>query len=157
MRAGTREYLLLSLCGVLLVLHQAARWDWYIEDAGICFAYARNLATGEGLVPFPGGERIEAYSDPTWVALLALAYALGLDGFAVAKPLGMLFGLGSLWVCWKLARRALLSADSEHQRRHPAGIALVAPLALALNAQFAIWSASGLENALFCFLLAVAI
>lgn len=147
-----RAHIGLLSCIALMVLHQAMRWSWYIEDSGICFAYARNLATGEGLVPFPGGERIEAYSDPSWVALLAMFYALGLDGFAVAKPLGMIFGAGTLYNVWWLVRQVLDRPGQPDRSQQ----ALIAPLALAANAQFAIWSASGLENALFCFLLSAA-
>ncbi|MEO0606382.1 MAG: hypothetical protein AAF211_33450, partial [Myxococcota bacterium] len=93
----------LILCAAGLVLHQATHWDWFIDDAAICFAYARNLATGEGWVPWPGGERVEAISDPSWVLLLAVFQVGGLDGFAVAKPLGMSFGIASLVQTWRLA------------------------------------------------------
>ena len=34
-------------------------WEWYIEDAAISFTYAKNLAEGNGLVVFPGGERVD--------------------------------------------------------------------------------------------------
>jgi hypothetical protein len=132
-------------CIAGMVVHQAFRWSWYIEDSAICFAYARNLVEGHGLVPSPGGERVEAYSDPLWVAILAVFQAVGLDGFTVSKPLAMLFGVGTLFSTWRLAARAL--------PEHLGPGALLAPVALALNAQFAIWSASGLENALFCLLL----
>ena len=47
---------------VLAVSHQLQYHDWFIEDAAISFAYARNLAEGEGLVNFPGGERVEGYA-----------------------------------------------------------------------------------------------
>ncbi|MEN0061006.1 MAG: hypothetical protein AAGA48_02590 [Myxococcota bacterium] len=137
----------LLLCAVVVVLHQAARAGWFIDDAAICFAYARNLVAGEGVVPWPGGERIEGFSDPTWVLLLAVFQAVGLDGFSVAKPLGMAFGIAALVPSWRLAKAALPD--------HAGDGALVAPIVLALNPQFAIWCASGLENGLFCFLLAV--
>lgn len=132
-----------------MVALQAVRWGWFIDDAAICFAYARNIAAGEGVVPWPGGERIEAVSDPLWVLILAGFQRVGLDGFEIAKPLGMVFGVGTLWLVWRTARLAL----PDH--RGPG--ALTAPIALATNAQFAIWSASGLENGLFCLLLAAAI
>ncbi|MEM6930095.1 MAG: hypothetical protein AAF602_24360, partial [Myxococcota bacterium] len=136
----------LLLCAVGLVLHQASHGDWFIDDAAICFAYARNLATGEGGVPWPGGERVEAISDPTWVLLLTGFMAAGLDGFTVAKPLGMVFGIASLVQAWRIATLALPG--------HRGDGALVAPAVLAANAQFAIWCASGLENSLFALLLA---
>ena len=148
-RSQNGQFVVLACCAVVVVLHQATHWPWFIEDAAICFAYARNIATGEGAVPFPGGERIEAYSDPLWVALLALFHFLGVDGWTASKPLGMAFGVAALWPVWRLARIALPD--------HRGAGALLAPILLSLNAQFAIWSASGLENGLFGFLLAMAL
>ncbi len=64
---------------------------WYIEDAAISFAYARNLALGEGLVPFIGGEGIGGYSNPTWGAVIAMLYPPGIDRFISSKALGGIF------------------------------------------------------------------
>lgn len=141
--------LVLAGCAIGVVAHQAIRWNWFIDDSAIVFAYARNLAQGLGAVPWPGAERIEAVSDPTWTGLLALGALLGLDGFALAKPIAMIFGVATTVVVWRTAKRGLPD--------HAGPGALIAPLALALNAQFAIWSASGLENALFCLLVAGAV
>lgn len=139
----------LAVCAVVMVLHQWAHRDFLIDDAAICFTFARNIAAGEGVVPWPGGERIEAFSDPTWVAILTLFQLVGLTGFQVAKPLAALFGLGTTWLVYRSARLALPEDRASH--------ALFAPAALALSAQFALWSASGLENGLFCLLLALGI
>jgi hypothetical protein len=138
----------LLCCVALVVGQQVVRWSWFIEDAAICFAFARNLINGEGLVPSPGGERVEAFSDPLWVALLAPFQAVGLDGFTSAKPVSLVLSVITLWITWRLARAVLPETLA-------AG-ALTAPLALALNPQFGIWCASGLENALFCTLLVAA-
>ncbi len=135
-----------AACAVAAVAHQATHWHWFIEDAAISFAYARNLIDGFGLVPFPGGERVEAVSNPTWVALLALFQAVGLDGFTIAKPLAAGLTAWTVYAVWRIASLAL----PDH--RGPG--ALVACVALAASAQHAIWSASGLENALFAALLA---
>lgn len=139
----------LALCAVAVVLLQRLRWDWYIDDAAICFSYARNIANGEGIVPWPGGERIEGFSDPTWIALLVGFEWIGLDGFLVAKPLAMLFSVACIPVVYRTARLAMPDHDG------PAP--LFAAVALAFNAQFAIWSASALENSLWCLLLSIAI
>lgn len=120
-------------------------WPWYIEDAAISFAYARNWAEGDGLVAFRGGERIEGYSNPLWVALMALWYHVGVDGFDSSKWMGMFFGGTTVVFTWLAAREALDDRDS------PA--TLVAPVFLAIFPPFAFWNASGLENSLFCFML----
>src|SRR5262245_32153596 len=130
------ERLVLVGCAVLLVAHQLLHRAFLIDDAAICFSFARNIANGEGVVPWPGGERIEGYSDPTWVAILALFQWIGLDGFTAAKPLAVVFGLLTLPIVWRTARLAL--PDTEEAR----ATALFAPVLLALSAQYAIWSAS---------------
>lgn len=147
-----RNGAVLAVCAAILAIYQWYRAGWFIDDAAISFAYARNLAHGHGLVPFPGGERVEAYSDPLWVLILAAFELVGLDGMAVGKPLGFAFALAAAWTSWRIAEQAL----PEHTARGGPG-ALLAPLALALSAQFGIWSTSGLENALFGWILALAI
>ncbi|MCA9495154.1 MAG: hypothetical protein KC621_34740, partial [Myxococcales bacterium] len=144
-----RDWILLGVCALLLAYFQLVRWDWFIDDAAICFAYARNLANGEGFVPVPGGERVEGVSDPTWMALLTLFQLVGLDGFVVAKPLALAFSLALLPTILSAARQALPDPES------PA--AWVAPFVIGGSAQIGIWAASGLENALWCTLLGGAI
>src|SRR5690606_1062934 len=78
-------------------------WEWYVEDAAISFAFARNWAAGDGLVAFPGGERIEGYSNPTWVALMAAWYLVGVDGFLSSKLMAMAFGAATVVLTWRIA------------------------------------------------------
>jgi hypothetical protein len=128
--------------------HQLGFYDWFIEDAAISFAYARNLADGEGLVAFAGGERVEGYSNPTWVLLIAVFELFGVDGFVSSKWLaGILAGL-TVPLTYLIAREAW-------PNRRARDAALVAPIALAGHSQFAQWGASGLENSLFSFLMAL--
>ena len=126
---------------------RGALWEWYIEDAAISFAYARNWANGDGLVAFVGGERIEGYSNPTWVALMALGYRFGVDGFVSSKWMALGFSAATLILTWRIAVEALRKPG-----HHPS--VLAAPLFLAVFPQFAIWNASGLENSIFSFFLA---
>lgn len=147
-RALSRERVhALVICGAVAIhlAHQWAYRKWYLEDAAIVFAYARNLVEGHGLVPWPGAERVEGYSDPLWLALIALGHAVGVEGWTSGKVLAAFFGAGSLVLAWRVARAALDREDDT--------AALFAPLVLAANAPHAIWSASALENALFNFLL----
>lgn len=132
---------------VAVFVHLAHQWwyrAWTIDDAAISFAYARNLVDGWGLVAVPGGERIEGYSNPLWVAMLAFWEVFGIDGFHSAKWMTAALGAACIPMVWRLARRALPADDGPG--------ALIAPLALGISAHHAIWSASALENALFNFL-----
>ncbi|MFT4627227.1 MAG: hypothetical protein ACI8PZ_005908, partial [Myxococcota bacterium] len=128
--------------------HQAAFSGWYIEDAAISFAYASHLVEGEGLVPFPGGERVEGYSNFTWVMLLALFHALGADGFMSAEPIQYVLAGLTIPVVFLAVREAVPESPVP---------AIAAAGALAACSQFAHWGGSGLENALFSSLMALAL
>ena len=119
---------------------------FFIEDAAITFAYARNLAEGDGLVPYVGGERVEGYSNPLWTFLIAFWHLLFIPPWTSAKVMGWGFGVLTQVLVWRLSRQAL--PDSPHKW------AVIPPFLLATSTQFAVWTASGLENALFCVLLA---
>lgn len=121
-------------------------WEWYIEDAAITFAYARNLMAGDGLVAFPGGERIEGFTNATWTYLIALGHLFGVDGFTSAKWMALAFGGATVVLTWKLVAEIV---DDAH-----APAAWFAPVILACFPNFAFWNASGLENPVFNFFLA---
>ena len=65
----------LVLGPVVLVLAGAWAYRWIQEDAFIDFRIVGNLLAGHGPV-FNIGERVEAYSDPLWLFLLAAAHRL---------------------------------------------------------------------------------
>ena len=69
-------------------LHAAVYGRWIVDDAAISFAYARSIAKGLGPVMQPGDPPVEGYSNPAWVALLALGRWLGLfdHGAGLAFP-----------------------------------------------------------------------
>jgi len=124
-------------------------WLWYIDDAAISFSFARNFADGHGLVAQVGGERVEGYSNPLWVALLSLWECFGINGFISSKLMGAAFGLATIPLVWAIARSSRPDRDE--------GVPLLAAFALATNVQFGIWATSGLENSLFGLLLAAGI
>ncbi|MEC7949670.1 MAG: hypothetical protein VX265_19030, partial [Myxococcota bacterium] len=119
---------------------------FFIEDAAITFSYARNVVQGDGFVTYPGGERVEGFSNALWTFLLAGLRGLGVPTWTGAKLMGGVFGVATLPIAFDLARRLRIGRNDD--------AALIAPLLLALSPQFVIWNASGLENSLFCLLLA---
>lgn len=139
---------MLSVLTAISVLLQLTLLNWFVEDAAISFAYARHLAEGHGLVTYPGGERVEGYSNPLWTFLIAGGYLLGIDGFISAKVLGTLAGAACVPLTWAIARFARPAVGDP--------VPLIAAALLAGSAQHAVWSASGLENSLFNVLLAAA-
>ena len=78
-----RRRVLLLVAMVLALAVQIMVWLWYIDDAAISFSFARNLADGHGLVAQAGGERVEGYSNPLWVALMALWAWIGVKAHRV--------------------------------------------------------------------------
>lgn len=141
---SVRSVVTVGVCALALT-GTWAWWGWWIEDAAISFAFARNLAEGHGLVAFPGTERVEGYSNPLWVAVLALCHGVGLDLFEAARWSGGAFAV--------LAAAGTARAARCLDPVHPWVGALAAALLVSF-APFAIWTASGLENALFCALMA---
>lgn len=135
-----------ALCMALYCFHAVWFSTWLIEDAAISYAYAVNVASGEGFVPTPGAEPVEGFSNPTWTLLLAASSFVGLDPWMMGKLYGVGFGLLAIPLVWAWARRMAPEDDGNW--------ALVAPLVLAMSTQHTLWAASGLENGLFNLLLA---
>ena len=152
-----------AVCGLAYVGHFLAYTvgqPFYIEDAGITFAYARNFVQGDGFSTWPGGERVEGYSNALWTFLVAGFYALGVSGWVSSKLMGAVFGVLTLPLAYDLTRRALAPLAWRPQdgptARPTDALALLAPALLALSPQIVIWNASGLENSLFGLLLLAA-
>jgi hypothetical protein len=126
--------------------HQAALWRWLVEDSAISFAFARHLIEGEGLVAYRGGERVEGYSNPTWVLLLAFFQLFGADPFQFSKVINLLLGALTVPMVYATVREATGPKSD---------VPVVAAIFLGCNSQFAIWGGAGLENGLLNFLIAL--
>ena len=133
-----------------IALHASRYGNWVVDDAAITFAYARSLATGEGPVLQPGVEPVEAYSNPTWLALLSLGRLLGLfdHGTIFGVPDQVLYPKALALLCCAGILVAVYRAAASVSRK-PALVTLVAGLVLATIPSFVIWCFSGLENSLF--------
>jgi hypothetical protein len=136
---------MLVLSFVLLAAHTALLGDWLVDDAGISFSYARNLARGFGLVSQPGIEPVEGFSNPLWTIGLAPLFLTGTFAPWTVKVLSLGL-LGATF--WLITRRAAGPGAA-------AWLAASPPVFLALNTSFVVWTTSGLENPLLAFLVAV--
>jgi tetratricopeptide (TPR) repeat protein len=127
----------LYLAGVALL------GDFIIDDAGISFAYARNLARGFGFVSQPGRAPVEGFSDFLWVLALVPTFWLRLfHPVLTPKLLSALAVLGG----FALLQRALF-------RRTASLVPGAAACAfLAVSPPILVWTASGLENGLLLLL-----
>lgn len=142
---------------LLVGLHALLYGRWIVDDAAITFAYVRSITTGAGPVLQPGAEVVEGYSNPAWLALLAVGRLVGLfdhgawfgvpDYVAFPKLLALVLVAG-VFACF-LAITTVLC-------RRPVAVAVVAGAVTAAVPSFVVWTMSGLENSLLA-LCAVAI
>lgn len=139
------------LIGTLYLGHALIFGGYVADDAGISLAYARNIAAGYGPVLYAGGEAVEGYSNPLWTAMLGAGAALrldGADGIPLMKGLGLAFGVATLLLLVSASRIAY-PADTR--------VRWLAPALLAALTPFVFWTASGMENALYAFLVLLAV
>jgi len=142
-----RSLLLLFLAlAALYVVHAWLYHGWIEDDAFITFRYAQNLVGGHGLV-FNPGERVEAFSNPSWVMLSAVALGFGLDPVVVAQVVGILAGLGCLILAWRLTTLLFPGAGIT---------ALLAPFLLTMSPVLTRHAVSGLETVAHAFILLAA-
>ena len=137
--------LAIALLGIAVATFAALtfHYDFVSDDAFITFRYARNWASGLGLV-FNPGERVEGYTNFVEVAVLAGLYRLGVDLVAAGRGFSFAGGIATIVLTYVLARRAAIG------RRVPA---LVAAGLLAVNPYLAVWAGAGLESTVFAALL----
>ncbi|MFN7147399.1 MAG: hypothetical protein ACK4YP_26775, partial [Myxococcota bacterium] len=125
-------------------------WNVTVDDAFITMKYAWNLVHGNGLV-FNPGERIEGYSNPTWVGMMILPVLAGADPMAVGKVFGIVAHALSVVLAtvlgWRLTRAPGLAAAAS-------AIAGGAFVAVSTPANW--WAANNLETNFYGFLLVAA-
>src|SRR5512139_1057920 len=129
---------------LILLLYGANLWlmrGFTVDDTFITFRYVQQWNHGHGLV-YNIGDRVEGYSNFLWIVALAPFDRAGVDLSAAAKALGATLGLLTLFTTWRMTQRQPLRP--------------IAPLLLAASGLFAAWMVSGLETALFTFLLTFA-
>ncbi len=136
---------LVSLALIIYAITTLPLSDWLIDDAGITFAYARNLAEGHGLVAQPGIPPVEGYSNFLWLLILTPFFWFGLfDPYVTSKLLSLLFVGTTFALLYNLVVKI-----TEGNRLAASGTIFL----LATNTSYIAWSCSGLESSLFIFLI----
>lgn len=132
----------LALATAAVFARNLELYGFLSDDAFISFRFAENLAEGHGAV-FNPSERVEGYTNPLWVLVLALGLRIGL------QPEGL-----SLWLGGISGALLLLALSRREQRNRPwtSPFAWLAPLALASTPCFAAWCSGGLETGFFTLL-----
>jgi hypothetical protein len=145
-RVGERysRAVVLVACALTLALSYFL-WSHVSDDAYISFRYIRRLLEGQGLT-FNDGERVEGFSHPLWILLVAGGTRLtGLAIPDVARALGLACSLSTI-ACLFASRRAFASGNQ---------IANAAIVLLLLFPGFHVYATSGLETPLLMLLLTV--
>lgn len=132
------------LLAAFLLIQQGVRLGVTQDDAYITFVYSKHLVTGEGLT-FNPGERVEGYTNFLWVLIMAVPHLFDADIPRFADLLALICALTTILVLYQWGRHL-------QPERTPV-LSLVAPLLFATNGAVAFWTFSGMETALFTFLL----
>ena len=115
------------------------------DDALISFRYAARLVDGHGLT-WTDGPPVEGYSNLSWILLLALLDACGIDLVLASRILGMAAMLATLAaIGWYYIRR---------RRADPVSVA-AGLFCLAFAGPVAIWAIGGMEQPLQVLLIAL--
>ena len=122
-------------------------WECTIDDAFISFRVARNFAEGEGLIYNPG-ERVEAHSNPLWIAILSVCSFSGLNIVTASKFIGVICGAITILVVLLFCKKTIRMSNSA---------TLVTLCYMATNISFVYYSISGMETVLYMAYLAIMI
>ncbi len=136
-----------TLPALALVLMMLATGPWFVDDAGIVFAYSRSIATGLGPTTGASPDFVEGFSDPAWVLILATLRSVGLPIEWCAKAIG---GFGMWMACWTVLNTARQEGLPQQERwALGVSLALIGPMWL--------WALSGLENGLWAWMLVASV
>jgi arabinofuranosyltransferase len=142
-------YRLLPFAPVALLALPAWSRRWTSEDAFIYYRIVDQLLAGNGPV-FNAGERVEAYTGPLWLAVLAVARAVAPAGVElewVSVAFGLALSAGGLLAA-VLASRRLWSPASSGTAGRRALVLPVGALVVAALPPFWDFATSGLETGL---------
>lgn len=124
----------LSTLGVCLFAVLVLRRGWVSEDAYFTLRTIDNFLNGHGLV-WNVGERVQVFTHPLWMALLALCISITRESFVTPIILGTALSASSLWLCMRWCGNSLTA------------ILFVAG-AFIFSSTLVDYGTSGLENAL---------
>lgn len=144
------EYLVIVSGVVLLIVGWKLFW-FLTDDAYITFRYASNFMNGWGLTWNPPPFRpVEGYTNFLWLlCLIGVWQFVGIEPPESANILSLFFGLAQYALIVRWLRTRLESFDAG---RRLAYLGLFVAL-LVTNRSFLTWLSSGLETALFNFLI----
>lgn len=142
---------------LLFVVQTIDYINFGVDDVFISMRVAENVAHGDGFV-FNVGANVEGYSNPLWVAFLALGALQGFNSshgqFSLlwfAKGMSFFFGIGVLVLLFFIAKNLEDDSDTKIPLR------LLVVLVAVSCGPFVLWCCGGLESTLSAFFLTLSI
>lgn len=148
-------YAIVTLSIFILLLLETYLINFLLDDVYISARFAENLINGHGLV-YNIGERVEGYSNLSWVLLIAAGFKLGVsrDPMTVAwftKIIGAMFSVATVLMIARFSFRL-----AREEGRTPSLVDTIAVLFISTSFSYALWAVGGLETPLYIFLLVCA-
>jgi hypothetical protein len=135
---------------VFMAIVQMALWAHISDDAYISFRYVERWVEGQGLT-FNPGERVEGFSNPLWIAILALSRRL-LPTIPIVDAARILGCAASVISFLAMAAAVTRSSPGRHSVAF-----LYAAVILACTPGFHVYATAGLETPVFGMLVTVAV
>jgi arabinofuranosyltransferase len=144
-----------GLLGALAVLmyYYCRSFNFIQDDSFITFRYVKNFIEGNGLV-FNIAERVEGYTCFLWVMLLSGAGKIGFDYVSASQTIGIIFSALTLLFTYLISSRIFPKGKDPF---YNLVFSLIAVVLIAANGSFAYWTVSGMETAMFGFLVTLAV
>lgn len=136
----------LGVAGAGLFVGLAPFLTGYVPDpAWGSIRYAQHLAAGAGPVWNLGGERVEGFASPLLLAVQILAIKAGINPMGAGQVLGILVGLATLGVVYRLGGKAIGAL--------PAALAV---LFIGTTPAFSLWAVAGTDTPIVALLITFA-
>lgn len=114
--------------------------QFFVDDSYISYRYAKNLASGKGLV-FNEGERVEGFTNFSFTILISIAEILKINPLHFARIISIISLILIYFFLYKFSS-FFLNGKIEK---------LIPVLFLSLSSSFFYWTMAGLETILFSF------
>ncbi|MBN2502301.1 MAG: glycosyltransferase family 39 protein, partial [Anaerolineales bacterium] len=125
------------------------RYYALFDDAMISMRYAKNLANGYGPVWNPGGERVEGFSNPLWVGLMAVFHLFPIPAHRISMAVQI---AGAVFLAANLLFVKLIADELTDNRL----VVLLAVFLTAFYFPLNNWSIQGMEVGLQTLLVSLA-
>lgn len=143
---------ILTAASIALIFY-CKSFDFIQDDSFITYRYVKNFTESNGLV-FNIGERVEGYTCFLWVILLSLVKITGANFISASQTFGIIFSLFTIYFTYRI------STDIFPKNKgvvYDSVFGLISVVLLISNGAFAYWAVSGMETAMFTFLITLAI